>query len=119
MKLSWIIRSIIAVFVLALVVGAQTRTPGPAPPACPVELTQLHASGLSIHLRNTSGKPIVGLVFNVAFSDATERWKWLHWNYDVTRPLQEFGWNKRIKDGETGSFPGDMTLSTSTEEESL
>jgi hypothetical protein len=69
--------------------------------ACLVELSELRVNSLKVQVNNTSGKPIVGMVFNVAFSDATERWKWLHWNYDLTRPLQEFGWNKPVKPGES------------------
>lgn len=99
MKISLFIRSMVAVFALSALAGGQV-SPSGAGTACPVELRELQASGLRVHLRNTAGKPIVGVVFNLAFSDATERWKWLHWNYDLTRPLQEFGWNKRIKDGE-------------------
>ena len=99
MKLSLIVRSMAVAFALPVLARAQAAPSG-APAACPVELRELHANGLRVHLRNISGKPIVGLVFNVAFSDATERWKWLHWNYDLTRPIQEFGWNKRIKEGE-------------------
>jgi hypothetical protein len=90
----------VAIFACSLFAGAQT-TPPAAPSACPAELTNLHVSDLSIHLKNTSGKRIVGLVFNAALSDATERWVWLHWDYDLNRPLQAFGWNKEIKTGES------------------
>jgi hypothetical protein len=48
-----------------------------------------------------SGKKIVGLVFNAAISDATEHWKWIHWDFDDSRPLRDFGWNKTIKPGES------------------
>ena len=47
--------------------------------------------------RNTIGKSIVGLVFNAALADATEHWIWLHWDFDVNRPIRDFGWNKLIK----------------------
>jgi hypothetical protein len=53
------------------------------------------------HIRNTSGKTIVGLVFNAAIADATEHWKWVHWDFDESRPLRDFGWNKEIKTGAT------------------
>jgi hypothetical protein len=36
----------------------------------------------------------------VALADAAENWEWLHWDYDQTRPLREFGWNKPIKPNE-------------------
>ncbi len=42
-------------------------------------------------------KTIVGLVFDVALADAMEHWKWLHWDFDDSRPVREFGWNKSIK----------------------
>jgi hypothetical protein len=89
----------ITILVCSMLASAQSA-PAAAPAVCPVELANLHVSDLSIHLKNTSGKRVVGLVFNVALSDATERWKWLHWDYDLNRPLQEFGWNKEIKAGE-------------------
>jgi hypothetical protein len=105
MRSQWIVGTVIAVFAFSLVASGQT-TPGASPSTCGVELTELHVAEigyhtLSIHIRNTSGKRIVGLVFNAALSDATERWKWLHWNYDLTRPLQDIGWNKPVKDGES------------------
>jgi hypothetical protein len=50
-----------------------------------------------VRVKNTSGKPIVGLVFNAALSDATEHWLWLHWDFDINRPIRDFGWNKLIK----------------------
>jgi len=65
---------------------------------------------LSIEVKNISGKRIVGLVFNAALSDATERWKWLHWNYDVTRPLEDLGWNKPVKEGESKKLSWDYDL---------
>jgi hypothetical protein len=101
MRIHWISRVVIVILAFSFAGGGQTAPSIAAPSPCPVELTQLHVSGLSVHIRNTSGKRIVGLVFNAALSDATERWKWLHWNYDLTRPLQDFGWNKPVKDGES------------------
>lgn len=50
-----------------------------------------------MRIKNTSGKTIVGLVFNAALADATEHWKWFHWDLDDGRPLRDFGWNKEIK----------------------
>ena len=101
MKSQWMVGIMVGVFAVSLA-GAQT------PSACPLELSEFHVSSLSVHIRNTSSKPIAGMVFNVAFSDATERWKWLHWNYDLTRPLQEFGWNKVVKAGEEKKLGGSV-----------
>jgi hypothetical protein len=56
-------------------------------------------SGVSVRIKNVSGKNIVGLVFNAALADATEHWRWYHWDFDDGRPIREFGWNKMIKDG--------------------
>ncbi|HEY3768538.1 MAG TPA: hypothetical protein VGN44_07690 [Candidatus Angelobacter sp.] len=92
--------AMVAIFAFSLFAGAQTA-PAVAPSACPVELTNLHVSDVSVHLKNISGKRIVGLVFNVALSDATERWIWMHWAYDLGRPLQQLGWNKEIKEGDS------------------
>jgi hypothetical protein len=88
-------------FALSLGASAQNPSSAAAPAtACPVEFRDIHVDLLRVRVRNTSGKKIVGMVFNVALSDATERWKWLHWLYDPSRPLQEFGWTKPIKEGE-------------------
>ena len=56
--------------------------------------------GVSVRIKNVSGKRIVGLVFNAALADATEHWKWLRWDFDQSRPVREFGWNKLIKNGD-------------------
>jgi hypothetical protein len=110
MKRSWVLSFIIAVFVLSPGAGAQTATSNASPATgCPVELRDLHGDSVRIKLKNTSGKKIVGLVFNVALSDATERWMWLHWDYDPGRRLREFGWTKPIKDGETKKLNWDWT----------
>ena len=65
-------------------------------PNCPVMFLHINPSAVSVHIKNTSGKAIVGLVFKVALSDATEHWKWLHRDFDDGKPLREFGWNKTI-----------------------
>ncbi len=106
MKCRWVLRSLVTLFALSgivQVVQAQTALSNTAAagPGCPVELMQFKPSGVHIHVKNVSGKNIVGMVFNAALSDATERWIWLHWNFDQTRPIREFGWNRVIKDGET------------------
>jgi len=69
-----------------------------------VDLLRFNPSGVSVRIRNTRGKKIVGLVFNAALADATEHWKWYHWGFDETRPIRDFGWNKQIKGGETKSL---------------
>lgn len=80
---------------------SQTSRSSAAAPGCPVEIMSFDAAGVSAHIRNTSGKTIVGLVFNAAIADATEHWKWVHWDFDDGRPLRDFGWNKEIKPGAT------------------
>jgi hypothetical protein len=57
------------------------------------------SSGVSVRIRNISGKKIVGLVFKAALADATEHWKWYHWDFDDARPIRDFGWNETIKVG--------------------
>jgi hypothetical protein len=77
---------------------AQNAIPGPANPVtCPVQFVRFNPSGVSVRVRNISGKPIVGLVFNAALADAAEHWIWLHWDFDANRPIREFGWNKIVK----------------------
>jgi hypothetical protein len=84
-------------------VFAQNAVPStpPAPLSCPVQFLHVDPDGVSARIRNVRGKKIVGLVFNAAVADATEHWKWLHWNFDDVRPVQNFGWNKPIKAGDT------------------
>jgi hypothetical protein len=81
-------------------VRAQTQAQGAsARVTCPVEFVHFDPSGVSVRVRNVSAKKIVGLTFNAALADATEHWKWYHWNFDDGRPIREFGWNKLIKEG--------------------
>jgi len=82
---------------------AQAQSAGSSPGGaanCPVQLLNFDPSAVNVKIRNTSGKAIVGLVFNAALADATEHWIWLHWDFDPGRPIREFGWNKLIKPGE-------------------
>jgi hypothetical protein len=102
---SWLV---ILFFVLSPRAFAQSAAPSPPTPAiCPVQFLHFDVDGVSVRIRNVSGKKIVGLVFNAAVADATEHWKWLHWNFDDTRPVQNFGWNKPIKAGETKKLSWD------------
>jgi hypothetical protein len=81
---------------------AQSAAPSPAAPTlCPVQFLHFDPDGVTARIKNVTDKKIVGLVFNAAVADATEHWKWLHWNFDDARPIQNFGWNKPIKAGET------------------
>jgi hypothetical protein len=94
---SWFIP---VIFVLAPLAHAQNSTPSaPAPVACPIEFVHFDPSGVSVRIRNVSGKKIVGLTFDAALADATEHWKWYHWYFDDSRPIREFGWNKTINEG--------------------
>ncbi|HEY2362474.1 MAG TPA: hypothetical protein VGK36_15230 [Candidatus Angelobacter sp.] len=115
MRTHWIVAVLGVVLAFPIFAGGQTSPSGGAPLTCGVELSELHVSErgyhlLSVQIKNTSGKRIVGLVFNAALSDATERWKWLHWNYDLTRPLQDIGWNKPVKQGESKRLSWDYDL---------
>jgi hypothetical protein len=87
--------------------AAQERMLAPTTPdACPVQLSDIHPAstffslGLALRVKNVANKEIVGLVFDAALADAAENWKWLHWNYDQTRPLLDFDWNKPIRPSE-------------------
>lgn len=88
------------------VAAAQERMLAPTTPdACPVQLSDFHpaativSAGIGLRVKNISNKEIVGLVFDVALADAAENWKWLHWDFDQTRPLLDLGWNKPIRPG--------------------
>jgi len=96
----WVACLFITVFMFPALAQSQTSQSNSAvPTACPLEILSFDPSGVSVQIKNTSGKVIVGLVFNAAISDATEHWKWLHWDFDDNRPLRDFGWNKSIKAG--------------------
>jgi hypothetical protein len=98
----WVSCFLLAIFTRPILACSQTsQSDSNAPTACPIEVLSFNPSGVTVHLRNTSGKTIVGLVFNAAISDATEHWKWVHWDFDDSRPLRDFGWNKAIKRGAT------------------
>lgn len=67
---------------------------------CPIQFMNFSPGGtfwLNTRIKNTSRKTIVGLVFSAALSDATEHWKWYHWDFDDTRPIHNFNWNRKIK----------------------
>ena len=98
---------VILFFVLSPPSLAQSAAPSSAPSACPVQFLHFDPDGVSTRIKNVSGRKIVGLVFNAAVADATEHWKWLHWNFDDARPVQNFGWNKPIKAGETKKLSWD------------
>jgi hypothetical protein len=98
MKWSWISPFVVIFLFLPIAANAQTAPVGSAAPSsCPLALLQFNPSGVAVRVKNVSGKRIRGLSFYAALSDATEHWKWFHWDFDDTRPLREFGWNKTLK----------------------
>jgi len=104
MKWTWVSRLAIAAFLLPLPVLAQTTA---AASSCPLNLLRFDPSDVNLRVQNASGKTIVGLSFYAALADATEHWKWYHYDFDDSRPLREFGWNKEIRNGasKTLSWP--------------
>jgi hypothetical protein len=98
---------------LLLLIPAFTRAQSVAPnqaqtvASCPIEFLRFNPSAVSVRIRNAGSKAIVGLVFNVALADATERWKWLHWDFDDLRPVREFAWSKTIKSGSAKTLSWD------------
>jgi hypothetical protein len=101
MKCSWMI---LFCAIAAISGNSRAQTPAPEIPAasaCPILLGNLHVNTLSIRIRNTSGKKIVGLVFNSAMADAAEHWIWLRGTFAFSARLREFGWNKPIREGES------------------
>ena len=101
MTRNWFCCFLVAVCMLPSFARSQTARPSSdKPTACPIEILSFKPSGwVNVHIRNVSGKKVVGLVCNAAIADATEHWKWLHYDFDDNRPLQEFNWNKEIKAG--------------------
>lgn len=95
-------------FVRAQTTGSNTTEPA----GCPIRLMNFSPGGtswLNTRIKNTSGKTIVGLVFNAALADATEHWKWYHWDFDDARPIHDFNWNRKIKSGEEKRLSWDYT----------
>jgi hypothetical protein len=66
-----------------------------------VVLSDLRADTVRITVKNTTGKKITGMMFNIALADATENWKWLHWYYDDAQPLRQFGSTHSVDTGES------------------
>jgi hypothetical protein len=98
---SWVFALLIAATWFCTRSLAQSAASSPAAPAsCAVQFLSFDPYALNVKIKNVSDKPIVGLVFNAALADATEHWKWLHWDFDPGRPIREFGWNKLIKPGD-------------------
>jgi hypothetical protein len=97
-KWSWLSLFLLTALLFAPLLQAQSTVSSPtSPAACPVQFQHFNPSGVTVRIKNVSGKNIVGLDFNVAIADATEHWKWFHWNFDDALPIRDFGWNKRIK----------------------
>jgi len=100
MSSKWVSCFFLAILTCPVFTRSQTsQSNSNAVTACPVEILSFNPSGVTVHIRNTSGKAIVGLVFNAAISDATEHWKWVHWDFDDSRALRDFGWDKAIEPG--------------------
>lgn len=108
-RLGWVSGLVAAVLIYSTFANGQTQASFPTAPAtCPIQFERFTpSSSVTVRIRNNSGKKIVGLVFNVALADATEHWKWLHWDFDDARPVRNFGWNKIINEGaaKTLSWP--------------
>jgi hypothetical protein len=77
--------------------------------SCAITFEKFNPGDLSAHVRNVSGKTIVGLSFYAALADATEHWKWVHRNMLDYEPLREFGWNRAIKAGQKATLSWDGT----------
>jgi hypothetical protein len=93
MKQTWIFHFAVAVIFLPLLAHSQVTSGS----ECPVAIMHFNPDVVNVRVKNLSAKTIAGLSFYAALSDATEHWKWLHWNLDEGRPLHEFGWNKLLK----------------------
>ncbi len=107
MKWTRVFRFVLAVFVVPIVtLVSPSLTHSQTAPAesdaassCPLVIHQFRPWEIRAHVENTSGKTIVGLTFYVALADATEHWKWLHYNFDDSRPLHGSVWNKPLGPG--------------------
>jgi hypothetical protein len=106
MKCAFVFALGIAACSLPLQLLSQTNSP---PPNCPITFLKLNPDEVSTRVRNNSGKTIIGLTFYAALADATEHWKWVHYDLDNSRPLREFGWNRPIKPGASKSMSWDRT----------
>ena len=96
MKSVWV--AAVMSMMLAVPVGAAAQS-GAGPSGCPITMRWFDPASVDLSMQNTSGKTIVGMSFYAAVADATEHWKWMHWDWDDSKALREFGWNKEIKPG--------------------
>lgn len=85
----------ILAFFFSLPIHAQTIGPSAG---CPVTFVKIHRPdytnrwNVSTRVRNTSGKKIVGIIFNAAVADATESWIWI----PEGNRIAEFDWNREL-----------------------
>lgn len=85
----------ILAFLLQLPIHSQTTVPSAS---CPVTFVKIgrpdysNRWNISTRVRNTSGKKIVGIIFNAAVADATERWVWI----PEGNRIAEFDWNREL-----------------------
>jgi len=93
----------ILAFFLPLTIHSQTSAPSSS---CPVTFVSVgrpdfwNRWNISTRVRNTSGKKIVGIVFNAAVADATERWVWI----PQGNRIAEFDWNRVLNAGQSKSL---------------
>lgn len=90
----------ILAFLLPLPIQSQTNAPSAS---CPVTFVKIgrpdysNRWNISTRVRNTSGKKIVGIIFNAGVADATERWVWIP---EGSR-IAEFDWNRELNPGQS------------------
>ncbi len=106
MKWTWV--SSLGMIALFLSLSAFSQTAS-MPSSCPLALSHFDPSGVSVRVKNTSGKTVVGITFNAALCDATEHWGWVYSNLGNVNQLREFGWNKSLKPGATKTLSWDHT----------
>jgi hypothetical protein len=98
MRRTWLLHVGVVLFALPLLAQSPTQSaPVAAQSDCPIAIQHFNPGAVSVKIKNLSGKLIVGIVFNAALADATEHWKWLHWDFDQDRSLRNFSWNRQIK----------------------
>lgn len=93
----------IAVFLSPSFTYAQNNPPASG---CPVTFVHVdrpdyvNRLNLNVRIQNKSATKIVGMTFDVAIADASEKWDWIP---DGPR-IAEFDWNRELKPGQAKSL---------------
>lgn len=122
MKWTSVSRFAVIALLFPLFAHSQSTPAKPAAmPTCPVEFLQVNPKGVNIHVKNVTGKKIVGLQFYAAVANATETWRWVQWgpldawtgnrhalaDLSSKEKRRSFNWNRTVEAGATKKLSWD------------